>query len=64
MTRKAFRITGPLRGKSIGHWWIPLAKGQYAEFSLYCRPEQTVNIETIKIKDSTLIRSNTCIKQR
>ena len=27
-TWKCFHSTGPLWGESIGHWWIPLTKGQ------------------------------------
>ena len=37
-----FRVTGPLRGETTGHRWIPLTKASDAEhwYFLWCAPEQ------------------------
>ena len=39
-----FRVTGPLCGEYIGHWWIPLTKAGYGEpwCSLWSPPDPTV----------------------
>ena len=51
-----FRVTGPLCGEFIGHWWIPLTKPNYAElwYFLWSESEQTVEqtIETLVIWDA------------
>ena len=41
---KIFRVTGPLRGESIGHRWIPLTGASGAELwrFLWPAPQQTV----------------------
>ena len=45
-----FGVTGPLRGESIGHWWISLTKASEAEIwcFLWSAPEQTVE-QTIEV---------------
>ena len=49
-----FRVTGPLRGESTGHWWIPPTKASDAE--LWAAPGQTIEqtIETPVIWDPHL----------
>ena len=54
--RNIFRVTGPLRGGSTGHRWIPLPKASDAELwrFLWSAPEQMVEqaIETLVIWDA------------
>ena len=48
-----FRVTGPLRGETTGHRWIPLTKASDAEL-WWSAPEHTVEqtIETVVIWDA------------
>ena len=58
-----FCVTGPLRGESTGHRWIPLTKASDAElwYFLWSVPEQTAEqtIEMLVIWDAiTLIMTS------
>ena len=45
-----FRVTGPLWGESIGHWWIPITKASDMKlwYFLWSVPEQAVK-QTIEM---------------
>ena len=48
---KHFCVTGPLRGESTGHLWIPLTKASDMDFwsFLWYAPEQTVQ-QTVYVR--------------
>ena len=54
-----FRVTGPLRGESTGHWWIPLTKASDMKLWCFpwCAPKQTVKqaVDMLMIWDAVAL---------